>query len=110
DRLGLSEYARAALAAAALMLALAAASVAKALLLGRILGEHVNNWRWPLVWAGAAALVIGQFVILMPEWAQLTIGVVLILGLYCWIIWTKGFGPEDRVLFRRKLAQEPPED
>jgi len=107
DRLGLSEYARAALAAAALMLALAAASVSKALLLGRILGEHVNNWRWPLVWAGAAGIVVGQLVILMPEWAQLTIGVAMILAVYCWVIWTKGFGPEDRVLFRRKLAQEP---
>jgi O-antigen/teichoic acid export membrane protein len=108
DRMGVSEYARAALAAAALMLSLAAASVAKALLLGRILGEHVNNWRWPLVWAGAAGIVVGQLVILTPEWAQLTIGVVLILGVYSWIIWTKGFGPEDRVLFRRKLTQEQP--
>jgi O-antigen/teichoic acid export membrane protein len=106
DRFGLSEYARAALAAAALMLALAAASVAKALLLGRILGEHVNNWRWALVWAVAAGIVVGWVVLLMPEWAQLTIGVAMILGIYSWIIWTKGFGPEDRVLFRRKLTLE----
>ena len=109
DRLGLSEYARAALAAGSLMLALAAASITKALLLGRILGEHVNNWRWALLLAGGAAILVGQLVIMLPEWAELTLGIPLILGVYGWIIWTRGFGPEDRVLFRRKLVQDEPE-
>jgi len=91
------------------MLALAAASITKALLLGRILGEHVNNWRWALLLAGGAAILVGQLVIMLPEWAELTLGIPLILGVYGWIIWTRGFGPEDRVLFRRKLVQDEPE-
>ncbi len=108
DRLGLSEFYRAALAAAALMLALAAASVAKALLLSRILGQTVNNWRWPLLWAAAGAIAVGQLVVMLPEWAELAFGMPLILLVYGWIVWTKGFGPEDRVLFRRKLTEEEP--
>lgn len=106
-----NEYYRAAGAAAALMLALAAASLVKALMLRRILGETVNNWRWPLVWAAAAAVVVGQIVLLLPEWAELAFGMPIILIVYGIVIWTKGFGPEDRVLFRRKMTEEePPEE
>jgi O-antigen/teichoic acid export membrane protein len=105
-RLGLNEYYRAAGAAAALMLALTAASIVKAWLLSGILGRKVNNWRWPLVWAAAAAVVVGQGVVRFPEWFQLTIGLALILGAYSWVIWTRGFGPEDRVLFKRKMSEE----
>jgi hypothetical protein len=32
----------------------------------------------------------------------------VIFGIYGWIIWTKGFGPEDRVLFRRKVTKDEP--
>ena len=56
----------------------------------------------------AAAIVAGQLVILLPDWGQLIFGIPAILGLYGWIIWTKGFGPEDRVLFKRKVTQEEP--
>ena len=105
ERMGLSGTAQAALAAASLMVALAAASVGKALLLGRLLGHPVSNWRWPLLWAAAGAIVVGQVVIRLPEWAELAIGMPLILLVYGWIIWTRGFGPEDRVLFRRKLTE-----
>jgi hypothetical protein len=35
------------------------------------------------------------------EWVELAIGVPSILGLYGWIIWRWGFGPEDRVLFKK---------
>ena len=97
---------RAAAAAGALMLALGASSVIKACMLSRILGEPVNNWRWALVWAVGAAVLVGQAVILLPEWAELTIGIPAILGVYGWIIWTRGFGPEDRVLFRRKVDEQ----
>ncbi|MEO6153055.1 MAG: lipopolysaccharide biosynthesis protein [Croceibacterium sp.] len=110
ERLGLNEYYRAAGAAAALMVALAAASLVKAWLLSRILGHKVNNWRWALLWATAAAVVVGQVVILFPEWFQLTIGLAAILGVYAWIIWTRGFGPEDRVLFRRKITEPEPDE
>lgn len=95
---------RAAAAAGALMLALGASSVIKAVMLSRILREPVNNWRWPLVWAVAAGVAMGQAVILLPEWAELAVGIPAILGVYGWVIWTRGFGPEDRVLFSRKLA------
>jgi len=48
-------------------------------------------------------------VILLPQWGQVVFGIPAILGLYGWIIWTKGFGPEDRVLFKRKVTQDEPE-
>lgn len=103
--MGWSDGYRAATAAAALMLSLAFASLVKSRLLARILQEPVNNWRWPLFWAAAPAVVLGwlstQY---LPEWAELTMGIPAILGIYCWVIWTKGFGPEDRVLFRRNVG------
>ena len=100
---------RAAAAAGALMLALGASSVIKAIMLSRILREPVNNWRWALVWAVAAGVAVGQVVILLPEWAELAFGIPAILGVYGWVIWTRGFGPEDRVLFSRKLAAKAEE-
>ena len=109
ERTGLNEYYRAAGAAAALMMALAAASLAKAWMLSAILERKVNNWRWPLVWAAAAAVLVGQAVIRFPEWFQLTFGVAAILGVYAWIIWTRGFGEEDRVLFTRKVTEPEPD-
>lgn len=101
---GLSDNYRAVLVAGALFVALGFSSLVKALLLSSILGEGISNWRWPLLWAAAAAIVLGQLVILLPEWAELVIGVPAILGIYGWVIWTKGFGPEDRVLFRRQVT------
>ena len=109
DRLEWNEGYRAAAAAAALMVALAASSITKALMLSKILGETINNWRWALLWAAAAAIVVGQLAILLPEWGQLIIGIPAILGVYGWLIWTRGFGPEDRVLFTRKVTQEEPQ-
>ena len=93
---------RAAVAAAALMLALAFASVVKAGMLSRRLGRPINNWRWALVWAAVPAGLVGwaatQF---LPEWAELLFGIPAMLGIYAYIIWTKGFGPDDRMLFKR---------
>ena len=103
ERLGLPETWKAAAAAAALMIALGTASVVKSLLLGRILGERINNWRWTLVVAAAPAIIVGWLATKLPEWAELAFGVPAILLAYGWIIWRYGFGPEDRVLFRRNL-------
>ncbi len=88
-------------AAGALMVALGASSVVKAVMLSRILQEPINNWRWALVWAAAAAVLVGQVAIRLPEWAELVFGIPAILGAYGWVIWRRGFGPEDRMLFKR---------
>ncbi|MCX7865239.1 MAG: oligosaccharide flippase family protein, partial [Novosphingobium sp.] len=97
---GLGEFYQTAAAAMSLMLALAFASLVKSRILARILGEPINNWRWALLWAAAPAIVLGWAATrYLPEWAELAFGVPAILGVYCWMIWTRGFGPEDRVLF-----------
>ena len=48
-------------------------------------------------------MIVGFLATLMPEWIELLVGVPLILFTYGWVIWNRGFGPEDRVLFRRNL-------
>jgi O-antigen/teichoic acid export membrane protein len=111
DHLELGQLYRAAAAAASLMIALGVASLVKAWMLGRILREPINNWRWPLVWAAGAAVIVGWLSTrYLPEWAELLFGIPAILGVYGVIIWRKGFGPEDRVLFRRNVVAAPTED
>lgn len=100
--MGLPPIAYAGAVALALMLALGFASVVKARLLAHILGAPVNSLRWALVWATAGATVLGWGATQMPEWAELLIGVPFILGIYAWLIWTRGFGPADRALFRKQ--------
>ena len=108
DHYHFPELYRAAGAAIALFLALGAASLTKALTLSRILRRSINNWRWPLVWAAAVAVVVGELVVWLPEWAQLIFGIPAILGAYGWVIWRRGFGPEDRMLFRKAEAAVGP--
>ena len=92
-------------AAAALLVTLGTASLLKSKLLARILGEPINNWRWSMAWAVIPAMAVGAAAkVLLPEWAEITFGIPAILGIYVWIIWHKGFGPEDRVLFRKNVA------
>jgi hypothetical protein len=62
----------------------------------------VSGWRWPLIWAAGAAMIVGQLVILLPEWAEIIIGIPAILAAFGTVLWIKGFGPEDRELFRMK--------
>jgi O-antigen/teichoic acid export membrane protein len=87
-----------------LMLALGFAAVAKSRLLCSILGARVNGWRFPLVWAAAAGSVVGYLSTLLPEWAELLFGIPGILIAFGAVLWTKGFGPQDRELFRMKKA------
>ena len=90
------------------MLALAFASLAKGWLLGRIMQAPVNPFRWPLVWAVAPATLVGwAAVTFLPEWAELLFGIPAILFTYGYVIWHKGFGPEDRVLFRKNVGGSP---
>jgi hypothetical protein len=97
EHLGLGQLYRAAAAAAALMLSLGFASLAKGLLVSRLLGEPVRNWRWPLVVAAAPAIIVGVVATrYLPEWAELAFGVPAILFVYGAVVWRTGFGPEDR--------------
>jgi O-antigen/teichoic acid export membrane protein len=90
--------------ALALALSLGFAAVAKALLLRRVLGHPVSGWRWPLIWAAAAAVAVGAIIVRLPEWAELAFGIPAILGAFGAMLWFKGFGPEDRELFRMRKA------
>jgi hypothetical protein len=84
-----------------LCVALGFASLAKSWLLKKELKAPVSGWRWDLVWATAAGAVAGTVVrLFLPETLQLVIGVPAILGAFGAVLWTKGFGPEDRELFR----------
>ena len=87
--------------AIALCIALAFASITKSWLLKKELGAPVSGWRWDLAWATAAGVMVGAGVkYLLPETWQLILGVPAILAAFFSILWTKGFGPEDRELFR----------
>ena len=104
DQMGVPEMWQAAGPAIALALALGIASVMKARLLSRLLGAPVSGWRWPLVWAAIAAGVVGAFVVRLPEWAELSVGIPAILLTFGLVIWRFGFTGEDRTLFRFKGA------
>jgi O-antigen/teichoic acid export membrane protein len=90
--------------AVALLVAMGASSIVKSNLLARLLEAPVRGWRWQLLAAGAAALVVGTLFTSLPhrfEWAQLIIGVPAIAGTYLFVLWKFAFGPEDRALLRR---------
>ncbi len=87
--------------AIALLLSLGFASIAKSRLLRHTLGFPVSGWRWDILWAAAAAVVVGVPVrLFLPDWLQLVAGIPLILGAFGAMLWVKGFGLEDRLLFR----------
>jgi O-antigen/teichoic acid export membrane protein len=84
-----------------LCVALGFASITKSRLLRRKLGARVSGWRWDLAWATSAGVVVGAGVrLLLPSTLQLVIGIPAIMIAFGAILWTKGFGPEDRELFR----------
>jgi len=87
--------------AIALCVALGFASIAKSWLLKRKLGEPVSGWRWSIAWAAAAGVAVGAPArLFLPPLLQLVIGVPAILAAFGAVLWTRGFGPEDRELFR----------
>ncbi len=61
------------------------------------------------MWAAAPAVALGWVATRLPEWIELVFGVPSILVVYSWVIWRKGFGPEDRLLFRRSVVAAEPE-
>jgi O-antigen/teichoic acid export membrane protein len=97
------EMDQAASAAGALLVTLSIASFVKSRLLAWHLGHRVETLRWSLVAAAVVASAVGWAVVsFLPEWAQLSLGVPAILGTYGLVIWRFGFGPADRLLFRKQ--------
>jgi O-antigen/teichoic acid export membrane protein len=95
---------QAAAVACGLMISLGTGSIVKARLLGHLLNHPISIWRGALLWAVLAASMLGVIIVSLPprfEWVELAIGVPALLGLYGSIIWRWGFGPEDRVLFKK---------
>jgi len=107
EHLELDEGFKAAGAALALFLALGVSSIVKGVVLKTLLKAPVSNWRWGLVWATGPAVVVGFLATLLPEWMELVFGIPAILATYGFVIWKRGFGEEDRVLFRKNVAPEP---
>lgn len=103
-RAGLGPMYVAAAAALALALSLGLASLVKSRVLAGILGHSISNWRWGLAWAVVPAVAVGVAMTWLPEWAELSFGIPGILGIYCYMLWVRSFGPEDRVLFRKQQA------
>ncbi|MFS0772664.1 lipopolysaccharide biosynthesis protein [Sphingomonas sp. 1P08PE] len=88
--------------AVALATSLGLTSVIKAKLLHRLLKAPVSPFRWPLVWAALAAIVVGGAFTALPkryEWAELLIGEPAIAATYLFILWRWAFGAADRALF-----------
>lgn len=103
DHMGLSDLAIAALPALALAVSLALGSLAKSILLGRLLGARITIWRASLLVAALATTLVGASFTMLPhsfEWVELVAGVPAMLIVYCLIVWLLAFGPEDRVLLR----------
>ena len=95
--------------AVALMATMALASAIKARLLGRLLGASVSPWRWPLVWAALAGIVVGAAFTALPrrlEWAELLFGEPAIAAVYLYVLWRWAFGPADRALFGKASKVE----
>ncbi len=88
--------------AVALAMSVTMTSVIKARVLSGILKAPVSPFRWPLVWAAGAAVVVGGYVHLLPkrlEWAELLFGEPAIAATYLLVLWRWAFGPADRALF-----------
>jgi O-antigen/teichoic acid export membrane protein len=101
DYIGLYQ---AAAVACGLMISLGVGSLIKSRFLARLLGHGISIWRMALIWAIAAAVALGILIVSVPdrlEWVKIAIGIPAILAVYGSIIWRWGFGPEDRVLFKK---------
>jgi O-antigen/teichoic acid export membrane protein len=88
--------------AAALAISMGFAAFVKSRLASNLLGGTISLWRWPLLFAGGASVIVGGIATATPEWSELLIGVPAMLGVYCFLIWRYGFRAEDRKLFSRK--------
>ena len=95
--------------AVALMLSVGMTSIVKARLLRRILDAPVSPWRWPLIWAAIAAILVGTIFTSLPDgyrWMELVFGVPAIAATYLFVLWRWAFGPADRALFSKMPSAE----
>jgi hypothetical protein len=102
---------QAAAVACGLMISLGIGSLIKARFLSGLLAHPISIWRSALILAVVAAALLGMLIVSVParfEWVELVIGIPAILGLYGWIIWRWGFGPEDRILFKKAPSPDEP--
>ena len=67
----------------------------------------MSNWRWPLVYAAGAAVVVGYAFTFLPEWIELVVGIPAVLATYALVIWRRGFDEGDKVLFRKNVVPAP---
>ncbi len=88
--------------ALALGLALGLGSIAKARLLSRLLGAPVSPFRWSLFLAIGVAALVGSLATRWVEWAELIVGVPLIMASYLVVLWRFALGPDDRALFEKR--------
>ncbi|MGC6399994.1 lipopolysaccharide biosynthesis protein [Sphingomonas sp. FW199] len=107
-RLGWPEAWQAAGPAVALAVTLMLGSAVKGWLLAQLLKAPVSPLRWAFVWAVLATSLVGSAMTQLPEWAELTIGIPVMLIVYGVILWRFAFGPEDRALFSRIPRNEEP--
>lgn len=107
---GWSETVQAAGPAVALALSLTIGSVAKAVLLKRMLHASVVSIRPSFLAAIGIAALVGSAFMSLPhrfEWAELSLGMPAILITFLYVMIRFGFGPEDRALFRKLPKSEP---
>jgi hypothetical protein len=92
--------------ALALATALTVSSVIKTFMLSRMLGAGVVSLRPGMLAAMIAAAGTGVAISKLPEWAQMTGGIIAMLVVYFALLFKLAFGPEDRALFKRMPSAE----
>lgn len=93
--------------AMALSISVALGSIIKSGLLSKLLGHSVRDFRPAFIWAVLAAAVTGSLIMRLPrryEWAELLLGIPIILGIYFAVLWRWAFRPEDKALFHKNAA------
>ncbi|MCW3834937.1 oligosaccharide flippase family protein [Sphingomonas canadensis] len=94
--------------ALALAVSLTIGSVLKGVLLSRMLGASTSGLRLGLFAAIVACAGTGVAISKLPEWAQLTIGIPLMLAAYFLVLLKTAFGDEDKALFRKMPRDQDP--
>ena len=96
--------------AVALLVSVGLTSVIKASFLSRLLQARVAGWRWPMLWASLAAIVVGVAFTSLPkrfEWIEVMIGVPAIAATYLFVLFKWAMTPADRALFKSMPKEGP---